>query len=780
MAHINRNWNWLCFILTVASGALWPWMPTGFWLVPIVFLFIIISLVHSFKWGRGIILGCLIVVLQANYFSLMTHTLFQSGENISIKGQITDFFKPQEHGGRLILRVEQINQQQLAWWSSPKINVFLPQTPTSLMINSSPQLGEQWQFKLKVKPIIGRLNQAGFDSEQYYVANGWHAKAVVDASHAENKRLKDSGSLRNTLHKRVKSMITDLASQPYLLALSFGDRSLMSAQDWQWLRDSGLSHLMAISGLHIGLAFFIGWWLGKRVMSIMLMLSRFDRLAASIPYLFAICCAGSYAYLAGFSLPTERAFIFGLCFLLRHFLHAHWSLWQVLLYSLAIILIIQPFAVLLASFWLSFSAVIVIYLCSWFWLKAQSTRYVWAVKMINIALLQCGLFIGLMAITIFIFGGFSWVSPMVNIVIIPWVSLCTVPLIFMALVMSALVEVGVPLQWGTSLWQWADWSLSWVIMVMQWVQGSWLLVSELWAYGALILMMSLLMSHYCGWYRSAVVFMVLFVAAYFGTRPAPKWQVEILDVGQGLAILIGQQDKWLLYDTGNKWQGGSMAQSVILPILRQQGISQLDGFIVSHFDSDHAGGRDIIEQQLQPKWQRSSQQLTGYLPCVAGEVWQWKDLTFNAIWPPRLVNRAYNPHSCVIQITDGQYSVLLTGDIDAIAEMIMARKHYPWHSKLKSDVMIVPHHGSKTSSTASFVQQVNPEIAIASLARNNQWGLPNALVKQQYQKLAAKWLDTGEQGQISLRFNANNWSVRSLRQQQYSPWYRQIVRKGLE
>lgn len=756
-------------------------MPTLFWLVPIVFLFIISYFTHwAFaKWSRGLILGCLVVITQANYFSLMTQTLFQRGDDIIIKGQVSDFFKSQNHGGKFTLQVRQINHQPLPWWYVPKLNVFLPHNSDSIS-SSLPQLGEKWQFKVTLKPIIGQLNQAGFDSEQYYLANGWHAKAVVDTKSLENNKRQDSRSPRNWLHQQAESMISNMNAAPYLLALSFGDRASMSSQDWQWLRDSGLSHLMAISGLHIGLAFFIGWWLGKRLMSLVFIYSHFDPVAYFLPYGLAILCAGIYAYLAGFSLPTERAFIFGLCFLFRNVIHIHWSLWQVLLFSLAIILVVQPFAVLLASFWLSFSAVMVIYMSSWFWVKTQSKSRTLLVKIINVCIIQLGLFIGLVATTTFIFGGFSWVSPLVNIIVVPWVSLLTVPIVFIALIMTLFTAIGLPFDWAKALWQLADWSFSPVFIVMKEVEGSWILASHVWAYSALLIAVLLLIVKYLGWYRSFVGLSILGTMTYYGFKPSAKWQVEVLDVGQGLAILIGQKKEWVLYDTGNRWEGGSMAQSVILPVLQQKGIDQLEGMIISHTDSDHAGGRDIIEKALKPKWKRSSQTIIGYQPCIAGERWKWKQLTFTVIWPPKLVPRAYNPHSCVIRITDGRYSVLLTGDIDALSEMLIARNSYQYSSILPSDILIVPHHGSKTSSSIHFVQQTHAEMAIASLAKNNQWGLPSPIVKQRYKDQGINWWDTGNAGQISIQFEENNWSIRSLRQQQYDPWYRQIVRKGLE
>jgi competence protein ComEC len=255
-----------------------------------------------------------------------------------------------------------------------------------------------------------------------------------------------------------------------------------------------------------------------------------------------------------------------------------------------------------------------------------------------------------------------------------------------------------------------------------------------------------------------------------------------LDVGQGLAVLIEQEGAFVLYDTGPAWSTGSAEAFVISPLLQWFGAKQLDGLILSHLDNDHAGGRESIEQRWHPTWKYSSHRLNSYHPCVIGQDWDWKALHFSVLWPRDLTDVKDNQYSCVIRIEDrdNQHSVLLTGDVEAAAEFLMIKQNM----ELKSDVVIVPHHGSSSSSTQAFIDATSPRWAIASLSKGNQWGFPSQAVKERYKKSEVQWFDTGDYGQISLLFKRNEENIETQRLMNhpfsYEPWYRQMLRKQVE
>lgn len=770
VAHINRNYILLGFIFSIASGALWPSMPALILLMPIVVLFLALFFIKydylkkTGYLGQGLLLGGMIVIIHGNHYRDVTETLFSQGSHITVQAKVISLVHPAIHGKQMVLSLHRIGRLNLTKYAQPNVKVFF-----NLKGDNQPQLGEYWQFKLHVKPIIGQLNDAGFDNEQYYVSNLWHGKAVIEPDDGINIRIKTGYSFRLWLHTKVSSYLNELASKPFIIALAFGDRSLISAQQWQQLRDSGLSHLMAISGLHIGLAMAIGWNVGRLIKSSLLFIMPSFYFVRFLPLFSGFFIALMYAYLAGFSLPTQRAVIMGGLVLFMLSSRIHWSVWQILLLSLSLVLLIQPFSILQMGFWLSFGAIVIIYLSIWFYRQQKINR---GINWRQVIIVQLGLFIGLGFLNVIFFGGASWVSPVINLLAIPWVSVVVVPAVFCGLILSALFDAS----WLSLVWQWVDVTLFPILWLLHKVEGAWLPLSHDWGVASLWLCFIVLAWRFRFYSAFYVVTILAVLWAFFPARPKPSWQVQILDVGQGLAVLIRKEQQTVLYDTGISWEGGSIADSVIVPLLRQSGEYQLSGLVISHTDSDHAGGRLDVEARLSPTWRRSSEFLDGYLPCIQGQSWHWKGLNFDVVWPPKQVERAYNPHSCVIKISDQQFTLLLTGDIDAISELLMMRGNH----LSNVDVMTVPHHGSETSSFPLFVDAVRPKVAIASVALNNQWGLPSEKIKSRYLKNGAQWLDTAHSGQITISIYSNDWFIEQKRVNQYQPWYRQIVRKGLE
>lgn len=808
VAHINRNNILVGLILGAASGASWPSMPTLNWLMPIVVLFLALFFIKNafftkdrhctedisvtknsyfikeryFKTfsylAQGLLLGCFVVIIHGNHYRHVTEILFSQGASVTIQAKVISFVQPAVHGQQMLLSIQRINNVDLPIYARPTVKTFF-----NLPKENQPQLGEVWQFQIQVKPIVGQLNDAGFDSEQYYVSTQWHGKAVIESESGFNFRIKTSYSWRLWMHEKATSYLNEFDSKAFIVALAFGDRGLISDQQWQQLRDSGLSHLMAISGLHIGLAMAIGWSAGRIIKSLVcsVMGSSSSSVFRFIPLIISFSVALFYAYLAGFALPTQRALIMGGLVLFMLASGIHWSVWQILLYSLCLILVSQPMSILQASFWLSFGAIVIIYLSLWFYLSQHKrAKFNWR----QIVIVQLGLFVGLAFLSIAFFGGVSWVSPLINLIAIPWVSLVVVPVIFFCLVMTAIFHGSWFFSdswlfndgWLAQIWRLADFTLQPILWLLQFVEGAWLTLSSYWGVVSVLVALALIAWRFRFYSTLYIAVLIVLLWQLFPAGPRPEWQVQVLDVGQGLAVLIRKDQQSVLYDTGMSWQGGSIANSMIVPLLHKSGEQQLSGLVISHTDLDHAGGRTDIESALSPQWKRSSEYIDGYQACIKGQTWQWQQLNFEVVWPPKQVKRAYNPHSCVIRVSDGQFNLLLTGDIDAISEIILIRDN----PLSDIDVMTVPHHGSATSSFPSFVESVKPKVAIASLALNNQWGLPNQDVKKRYQDNAIQWMDTAHGGQITISIYTNGWLIEQKRLNQYQPWYRQIVRKGLE
>ncbi len=747
MTLLINSWNLVCFSVVTVSAQYWPIIPDLKWLIILATSLLFSFCFHRLRWIRGGLLAVIVTAVCAHLYQIRVETVFQGGRDITITGKVDSFFKEISHGQIMNFSVESINSRKINHLFRPYIKLAIPPDEQFL-------LGERWKLDVRLKPVYGRLNEAGFDQEKYYVSQHLHANAIMQG---KPQRLTEEVSLRLLLHARIADLSRNLEGQPLLMALAFGDRNYIPPQLWNKLKSSGLIHLVAISGLHIGIAFMLGWLAGKPF-------SLLHPKMLFFPMLTGLFLAVFYAWLAGFSLPTQRALM--MCFLVSVLpqLRLTYSRWQILLLTVCIILFFDPFASFAISFWMSFCAVAAIYLL------LGCTIFIRSGKLKQLVLMQCMLVLVMIPVSGHFFSGISLISPLYNLIFVPWFTFVLVPLIFLALMVSFIAP-------GSSVWLlWlADLGLEPVLFAIDYTEDMWLHLSGTAACILAVVVIVWILSPLLE--RFLQVLLVSIACLCLGFRhEASGWQLDVLDVGHGLAVLISRDGGHILYDTGYRWNGGSIAESVIAPVLIRRGVDQLDELILSHTDSDHAGGRDFIETFFSPVLRRASERLPGYLPCIQGNVWLWKGLDFQVLWPPQSVRRAYNPHSCVIRISDEDVSVLLTGDIDGISEYLLSREG----DRLRSDIMLVPHHGSQTSSTHAFVERVQPKVAIASLGKGNQWGMPSEMVVDTYIDRGTIWMDTGEHGQISVKVKDKSWQISSLRATDSQPWYRQSLRNRVE
>ncbi|WP_175561514.1 DNA internalization-related competence protein ComEC/Rec2 [Vibrio aerogenes] len=712
-------------------------------------LLLIVIHIRSCVWVSAICLAAIVVLVYGNLMKQQASMIHHSGHDITINAEVDSFFKPNSFGYSGNIHILSIDQIKMSALIQPAVKLYSP-------VQLFP--GDQVNFHVRVKPVIGLLNEAGFDSEKYYF--GKHIVARLIVKEHSDFIVITPVSFRMKLYRAVAQLIEYNLNRPLLLALSFANRNEINSQFWQQLQETGLAHLIAISGLHIGVAYLLGFYLGA-------FFSRAQARLLWFPVITGVAVSIGYAWLAGFSLPTQRA----LCMIGIHLLfqlrQAQVSYGQRYLISLSILLTLDPFSCVLNSFWLSFLSVFfVLYFVNQ---SREEPAGIYQGIKSHFKLTIC-----MMPVGSFFFGGISLLAPLYNLLWIPWFSFVIVPVLFLAIICSIVVpSVAV---W---LWQLTEYLLKPVIYSFNFSHHSWVYTSDHLTICMLMFVLVFLTRHI--FTRRLFQLIVLLIGGRFVCGISNRdWQVDILDVGHGLAVLIEKNKHYVLYDTGKGWGTGSIAQSVIDPVLHHRGVDQLDGLILSHMDNDHAGGRKWIENNWHPLWKRSSQLLKNYLPCIQGESWDWQGLQFDVLWPPSQVKRAYNEHSCVIRVFDKvhHYSVMLTGDMTAENER-QIRRHFP---DLKSDILMVPHHGSQTSSTRQFIIQVHPQVAIASTGKSNPWHLPNARVRQRYDSLDIPWIDTGEAGQIRLTFRdgAPEAEIKTWRSGGFSPWYRQMLRKQVE
>lgn len=740
-------WTLISFSLLIITSPFWSMMPDWHYILVCAVCLMISIKYRQARLVVGLALACVVILVHGNLLRYQTETLFQAGENISITAEVDSIFQPTNHGFHGIVLVRSINGYDLNSLYQPKIR---------LKIAHHLQLGDLLEARVKLSPITGLMNGVGFDAEKYAFSQGIVGEARVASN--QSYFVVNRSSNRGLVVERVSNAIDSFPHSPLFKALLFGDRSELASETWAKLQHSGLSHLVSISGLHIGIVFGLGWWLG-------LVLLRFHPRLSKSCVVVGLGLAFGYAWLAGFSIPTQRAFLMCalLCLIqLRAGELGYFYKWLLVLSGL---LALDPFSVASSSLWMSMFAVGLVFIFLSLRINVQGSWWLKACR------LQLFIVLAMSPLVAYLFNGVSLSAVLYNLIFVPWFSVIVVPLLFIAFAYELLLsDAGL-------IWQAVDLSLSVVTWAMNYAHWGWVDVSNgqlKWlAVSLVLLVLYPVLTN-----QSCAVFALIAILSFSNWRSQPLWQLVVLDVGHGLAVIVNQDEHSLLYDTGAAWNESSIAERVIFPFMSWQGRRNIDYLVLSHLDNDHAGGWQKIVERFAPTKVLTSQKDIGNTLCVQGQSWQWHEIEIQVMWPPNVASRAYNPHSCVIKLTHivEKSSVLLTGDIESIAEWMLIRQG----PVLEADVILVPHHGSATSSLPLFIDVVKPDLAIASTAKSGRWSLPNKDVVERYQERGARWLDTGSSGQVVVDFYPENTHIRTLRDGKGGSWYRQMLRKGVE
>jgi competence protein ComEC len=619
--------------------------------------------------------------------------------------------------------------------------------------------GERWQFTVRLKRPHTTYNPHGFDFEAWALEENIRATGSI-SNKGGYKQLDNfvwqPKYLIEIWREKVGNYISrTLANKAYagvIRALVVGDDSQITQAQWNVYLRTGVNHLMSISGLHItmlaGLVFAITAFVWRRFPNLVMCMPT--RKAAMITGLFA---AGLYALLAGMSVPTQRTLYMLITFASALLVGRNLAISRALAIALIVVVIMDPWAVIAPGFWLSFSAVALIAYVSVGRLAIQH----WFQEAVNT---QWAVTLGLLPLLIVMFGQASIVSPIANAFAIPVISLVVVPLA----IMGSLLHVDFILHVSHFVLDFCMQGLNWLagLPIATWQQATpsmWALIAAI--FGVLWLLLP-------RGFPQRWLGLVLLLPLFFVNPPRPKegeMQVTVLDVGQGLAVVVKTKDHTLLYDAGPRYSTQSDAGSkVVIPFLRGEGVKKLDGFIVSHNDEDHSGGAASVLTQLGVGWFSSSftQTDTMSLPsnaikCFAGQHWRWNQVNFEVLYPSwesyENIHLTDNNRSCVVKMSSQFGSLLLTGDIEKEAEAVLLQTN---NHVLSSDVLIVPHHGSKTSSSLEFISAVEPKYSVFTVGYLNRFKHPKPLILERYERYGTLLYRSDFNGAQQIDFTRNN------------------------
>jgi competence protein ComEC len=661
------------------------------------------------------------------------------GDSIVTRVRVADF--PRANGSSVSFPAEVLDSP----WVPKRIRVswFEPGDP--------PRFGDIWQLELRLRRPRGSASPGGFDYETWLFRERISATAYVVDSH-RNRRLQSAvlgvvDARRQQVVDRLQSLAIDRDAIAILAAISVGARHLLTQGQWDRYARTGTNHLIAISGLHVGMVAAAAYGIGILLSVLVRRRGNHRRLATVV----ALLCACAYALLSGMAVPASRASLMLMIAAAAIIGRRPQQPFETIAVAAGFLAVLSPLVTLGPGFKLSFVAVAVL-----LWLarrmpprNAYGLRARSGYRVGQLLTMQFGLLLGLMPLTVLLFSRVSLAAPVVNLLAVPVFGTVTVPATLL----------GLALPWplhglGDDLLRIAAGSLQLIDLLIAAAAAlpmaatrvaaleggaiAWLALTPLW-----VLLPRGWPCRGLAWLAAALVLT--------WTPPRPEdgcARVTVLDVGQGLAVSVETRSQNLLYDTGPSYRdGGSAAESVVLPYLWSRGVRRLSDVVVSHADLDHAGGFAAVAAAL-PVGRvfagESAGLPAGTLRCAKGVSWQLDGVHFRFLYPLPRTAASGNDASCVLQVSTGRYRLLLPGDIERKAERHLLEAGMPG----PVDVVIAPHHGSTTSSTAAFVRALRPSLVLVSAGYRNRWSLPDETVVERWERAGATVVSTAASGAI--------------------------------
>lgn len=759
---------WLIFILPVPLYALYVLSKLQCSYIYKYAGIFFLTLLCGFLWG----ILYADIIISKNIKAIEFGTLVIEGEVVSLpeisdRGVYFEFYVDKvEFPSGMVFK--ELGKIKLKWYNKFEIHP-----------------ADYWRLHVRLKRPHNLSNENSFDYESWLFQRRIQATGYVidkadntllDIGNDTWRKMRNIHYMRHLLRQLIMQLPVNAFEKSLLLGIGLGDRSNISDKQWDVLTKTGTSHLLAISGLHIGLVAGLFFILSNWFWTLSIVLPKY--LARQHFAIFSgLLGAFLYAALAGFAIPTQRALIMLSIWMLALLLRQKIAHSAVIATALFVILLIDPFAVMAQGFWLSFIAISVIaYAMTCRTHAKYITNTLWSKIWFKMGKIQYAIAIAFFPILIFFFQQYPLLSAVANIIAIPYLSFVVMPFLLLGMVLLV-----INFSLGAFVLQWVGKSLSFSWPLLEYLSqvkfqllhlaSPTIAIFVLAIFGVLIILLPKGFPN-----RWIGVFCLLpLCMPPRNTLEYGNFRLTQLDVGQGLSSVIQTQNNTLIYDAGDRFNARfDMGKLVIIPFLEQNNITDPNILLISHADRDHIGGSAAVLARY-PKIKVITSALEQFdhhsvEKCAYGMQWDWDGVNFE-ILSPRLIDEKDiyhgNNSSCVMRIGNAWHSVLLTGDIEKAVEnrLVDLIPH-----KLAAQVLIVPHHGSSTSSSDAFIDSVFPEIAVFSTGYKNRFRFPKQDIISRYEVRQVTMLNTARDGALLFDFSDQDMIISRYRQTHKRFW----------